>query len=112
VILAATIGATASSNRTIEGFIVVGMHLTGRTDGGERMFGFDRLDSRSALGTFDLDGNLQPLTPDFKMPILGRHFLIFESHTCQFPEFLGIASFSITEPPHKLTLALPTANWS
>lgn len=39
---------------------MVGMHLTGRTDGGERMFEFDRLDSRSAKVTFDLDGNLQP----------------------------------------------------
>ena len=69
VILSSSIGSRSASERTVEGFLVIGMDVTLRADGGEGMFNLDPFESRIALWAFNLDGYFESFAPDLAIGV-------------------------------------------
>jgi hypothetical protein len=70
MILPPSIGTTASPNRAVEGFIMIGMHVFLSANGCERMFLANPFSTRFSLGAFDFHGNFDSLSPNLAIAII------------------------------------------
>jgi hypothetical protein len=69
MVLPSAIGTAATTDGTMERFVMVGMNLRGRTDRCKGVLWFDPFDAWAALRAFDFASNFDPIAPDFSMPI-------------------------------------------